>query len=52
METSTVLTPQGHALTADAEFDLVIGDLEQGLPEGGSAHAASTCVRIYCVPNL
>ncbi|MFJ5924534.1 hypothetical protein ACIQF6_18245 [Kitasatospora sp. NPDC092948] len=48
METSTVLT----ARTADEEFDLVIGDLEQGLPEADAAHSTSTCIRIYCTPYL
>ncbi|WP_198953360.1 hypothetical protein [Kitasatospora sp. CB01950] len=51
METSTAQPPQGDTLVADAEFDLVIGELEQGAP----AHQQSTwptCTRIYCSPEF
>ncbi len=33
MEAPTVQAPQGDALTADEEFDPVISDLEQGVPD-------------------
>ncbi|MFJ1751888.1 hypothetical protein [Kitasatospora sp. NPDC088134] len=45
--------PQGELLVADEEFDLVIGDLEQDVPEHrltrmDSAPHGSSCVRVYC----
>ena len=34
--------------SAEEELDLVIGELEQDIPQRTSA-AASTCVRWYCI---
>ncbi|KDN82355.1 hypothetical protein ACFV1L_05160 [Kitasatospora sp. NPDC059646] len=52
METLTVQAPQ--TLVADEAFDLVIGDLEQDVPghRQDALPQATTCVRVYCVPNL
>ncbi|GAA3021418.1 hypothetical protein GCM10020229_35770 [Kitasatospora albolonga] len=43
--------PTVHALPADttfgdAEFDLVIGELEQDAPKGQPQNG--TCIRVYC----
>ncbi|MGW4382429.1 hypothetical protein [Kitasatospora sp. NPDC004531] len=51
METLTVQAPTGDTLTDEA-FDLVVGDLEQGLPEQAQASVWPTCVRIYCSPDF
>ncbi|MFD8478426.1 hypothetical protein [Kitasatospora sp. NPDC059673] len=52
METLTVQAPQDFTFTAEEEFDLVIGDLEQGVPEHRQTRMESvptaTCSRIYC----
>ncbi|MER5637957.1 hypothetical protein ABT095_13485 [Kitasatospora sp. NPDC002227] len=47
MAAPTLQARQGDTLGADAEFDLVIGELEQDVPQ--STSEAGTCIRIYCV---
>ena len=46
METPTVQAPQGDTLVTDEEFDLVIGELEQGVP--GGTQDVGSCHRVYC----
>ncbi|MER5728312.1 hypothetical protein ABT084_08110 [Streptomyces sp. NPDC002138] len=53
METSIVQARTSDALTADEEFDLVIGDLEQSVPEHlqtkmNSFPHSSSCAGVYC----
>ncbi|WP_330328390.1 hypothetical protein OHS33_00690 [Streptomyces sp. NBC_00536] len=53
METSTVQPRPGDTLTADEAFDLVIGDLEQGVPDHQETRMmsfphSSSCAGVYC----
>ncbi|MEV6042319.1 hypothetical protein ACIOUE_34775 [Streptomyces xanthochromogenes] len=50
MNAVTVQAPK-TAADADDVFDLVIGDLEQDLPQAPVADAPqnSTCIRVYCI---
>ncbi|CAM5270072.1 hypothetical protein AB0M94_38290 [Streptomyces xanthochromogenes] len=51
MNAVTVQAPKTAAPGADDVFDLVIGDLEQDLPQAPVADAPqnSTCIRVYCI---
>jgi hypothetical protein len=48
MEASTLQAPQVELLITDEEFDLMLGELELGVPE--PAEDPSTCAvnHIYC----
>ncbi|MGC0417157.1 hypothetical protein [Embleya sp. AB8] len=53
METSVMQAQQGDTLTADEEFDLVIGDLEQDVPDHRQTRMdsfphSSSCAGVYC----
>ncbi|MFJ5229276.1 hypothetical protein ACIQBJ_05175 [Kitasatospora sp. NPDC088391] len=48
MEAPTLQAPPSGTRTADEEFDLVIGDLEQDVPV--NLPSATTCgLHLYCV---
>ncbi|MCT9089856.1 hypothetical protein N4G70_13390 [Streptomyces sp. ASQP_92] len=51
MNTVAVQDSPSAAPVADDVFDLVIGDLEQELPQDAPTRAAqgSTCIRVYCI---
>ncbi|MBD0838561.1 MULTISPECIES: hypothetical protein [unclassified Streptomyces] len=46
MEAPTAQAMPADTMIDDAEFDLVIGELEQDAPK--SQQQASTCIRVYC----
>ncbi|MEU9192563.1 hypothetical protein [Streptomyces hundungensis] len=51
MNAVVVQDPTSAAPVTDEVFDLVIGELEQELPQDAPDRAAqgSTCIRVYCI---